>query len=184
MVAAVESLVNEVPDFGEYFPHFDPLEDIQSPYLFTYYSLPFMPEILPKLDPLSRNHLQELQRTIYESHGWEYALANAKAGKGLVARHLVKYLIKPGDIIVDIQGLKTQAYQALEWAEEMPPDDDGDREDYEDYNILRRKIPPKRGRKSQSNDVRKTLRYKWQLPVSSWRFDGHLRCMKRSYKSI
>ncbi|ERF73697.1 hypothetical protein EPUS_00951 [Endocarpon pusillum Z07020] len=178
MVAAVESLVSEVPDFGVYFPHFDTLNDIQAPYLFMYYSLPFMPDILPKLDPLSRNLLQELQKTIDESHGWEYASANAKAGKGLVARHLVKYLIKPGDVLVDIQGLETQAYQALEWAEELPPDDDGDREDYEDYDISRRKIPLKRGPKSQSNDVRKKLRYKWRLPVSSWRFDGHFEMHK------
>jgi hypothetical protein len=172
MVAAVEKFVSEVPDFGEYFPDFDPLDDAHAPYLFMYYSMPFMAEILPNLDPLSRNLLQGLRKTIDESHGWEYTSAKARARKGLVSRRLVKYLIRPGDVLVDIQGLDTQAYVALKWAEEEPPEDDGDREDYEEYDIARRKKPPKRGSKSQGKGTWKKLRYRWKVPVSSWRFDG------------
>jgi hypothetical protein len=60
MVEAVEKLVQDVPEFGEYFPYFDPEKEIKAPYLFMYYCMPFLPDVLPKLDPLSRNLMNQL----------------------------------------------------------------------------------------------------------------------------
>jgi hypothetical protein len=41
MVEAVEKLVQDVPEFGEYFPYFDPEKEIKAPYFFVYYCMPF-----------------------------------------------------------------------------------------------------------------------------------------------
>ncbi len=172
MVKAVEELVQEVPEFGEYFPYFDPEKEIKAPYLFMYYCMPFIPDVLPKLNPLSRNLVNQLQKGIKATHGHEYTSATLQAKKGLVARHLFKYLIRPGDILVNLRGPATQAFIALDWAEEVLPAIDGDPEDYELFDHLRRKRTPKRGPKAKPINAQKSLRYTWQVPVSHWEFDG------------
>ena len=69
MMEAVKNLVHEVLGFGDYFPYFDPEKDIEAPYLFMYYSMPFIPSILPKLDPLSQNLVNQLLQSIEATHG-------------------------------------------------------------------------------------------------------------------
>ncbi|KAI9860340.1 MAG: hypothetical protein M1813_006229 [Trichoglossum hirsutum] len=172
MIEAVEKLVQEVPDFGEYFPYFEAHRSINAPYMFMFYCMPFIPDVLPDLDPLSRSLVAQLERTVEASHGYEYESARMQAEKGLVAGHLFKYLIRPGDALVDIQGPLTQAYVALDWAEENPPAEDGNPEDYEEYDYLRRRRTPKRGSKVKASNAQKSLKYSWNVPVSYWKFDG------------
>lgn len=172
MVEAVEKLVQDVPEFGKYFPYFDPEKEIKAPYLFMYYCMPFLPDVLPKLDPLSRNLINQLQKSVTATHGHEYASARLQAEKGLVARHFFKYLIRPGDLLVNLRGPATQAFIALNWAEENPAAIDGDPGDYELYDHLRRKRTSKRGPEAKTINAQKSLRYTWQVPVSHWEFDG------------
>jgi hypothetical protein len=169
---AVERLVQSVPDFGEYFPHFDAAREIATPYLFMYYSIPYIPDILPDLDPLSRSLVEKLQKSIEDSHGYEYTSANLQFRKGLVARHLVKYLIRPGDVLVSPKGPSTQAYIALDWPTEREPPIDGHPEDYEEYDRYRRRKMPRWRPEARPSGGRKFLRYEWMIPVWHWRFDG------------
>lgn len=134
--------------------------------------MPFMADIIPGLDPLSQKLLQELQKTIDESHGWEYAIAKAKAREKLVSSHLVKYLVRPGNVLVDVQGLNTKSYMALNWPEEEPIDDDSNNEYYEAYDIPLRKKLVKRWSNLRGKYMRKRLEYKWKVPVCSCKFDG------------
>jgi hypothetical protein len=116
--------------------------------------------------------MNQLQKSVKATHGHEYALARLQAEKGLVARHLFKYLIRSGDVLVSLRGPATQAFIALDWAEENPAAIDGDPEDYEVYDHLRRKRTPKRGPEAKTINAQKLLRYTWHVPVSHWEFDG------------
>ena len=140
MVEAVDEFVQKVPNFGEYFPFFDPERNIRAPYLFMYYSLPYIATVLPDLDTPSRNLVKQLAETLEKSHGYEYQSARLQAEKGKVARHLIRYLIRPGDVLVDNTYTESQAYVATGWIEgpevAVEESDDEEPDNYQGPELL------------------------------------------------
>jgi hypothetical protein len=136
-----------------------------------YYSAPYIPDILLKLDPISRHLLEQLEECIQTSHGFEHTSAKSQAEKGLVSKNLFNYLIRPGDVLVNSVGPLTQAYLALDWAKEVPQPEEGRPEDYNQWDEFTRVKGRKRG--TNANDTRNLVHYQWTVPVWSWRFDGH-----------
>lgn len=165
---AVNKVVRKVPNFSEYFPHFDVRKPIVAPYLFMFHSAPHLDDILEEIDGLSRRLIQKLWSHINEGYGVQYLRAREKTKDGKVSAELLKYLIKPGDILAHPDGPNTRAYMALQWPEEDPPPDDGHPEDYEEFDPIRRKETY-----SFRDDTNiKSLRYSWSIPVAFWEFDG------------
>lgn len=78
-----------------------------------------MPEIMPKLSETSRHLVEQLQQCIEESHGHEYDLPNSLAERGLVSQNLFKYLIRPGDVLVETTERKTLAYVTTDWVRKV-----------------------------------------------------------------
>lgn len=115
---AVEVLAEMIPDFYKLFPRFSVKAPIKAPYLFMYHSEPFMEKILPEVAPEYRRVLSLLRKSIYHSYGAEYAAAKEQAKNGRVSRSLFKYLIRPGDILVNPSGMETAGYEAIDWPEE------------------------------------------------------------------
>ncbi|KAL9619294.1 MAG: hypothetical protein Q9160_006059 [Pyrenula sp. 1 TL-2023] len=134
ILEAVEEFVERVPKFKDYFPHFDPYADIKAPYLFMYYSQPFVIIVLTELDDKHRGLMQKLYQAIIENYGWEYEAAKRQAKKGIVSRNLFKYLIQPLEVLVSPQGNNTEAYLTLDWVEEQPIEFSDTDEQYEEYD--------------------------------------------------
>jgi hypothetical protein len=170
MLDAVEELVQQVPRFGDYFPFFDPDERILAPYLFMYYIDPFLPQILPKIDISSRNLVKQLVVAIEKSHGYEYASAVLQAEKGKVARHLIKYMVRPGDVLVEHGSVAPQAYIATGWIEN--PEEVVEESHFDDTDRLRRKRIPRYGPLANSTNNRRMSTYSWEIPAWFWKFDG------------
>jgi hypothetical protein len=167
MIEAVEEFTELVPDFNYFFPYFDPRRAIKAPFLFMYYSAPYMPDVVPKLDRTSRHLVDQLDECIQISHGFEHTPARSLSKKGQVSKNLFKYLIRPGDVLVKIAGPQTRAYLALDWVKEIADPDEGRSEDYDEWGEYTRKRVPNRGTKN--HDART---YSWKVPVWSWAFDG------------
>ena len=172
MLDAVEELVQQIPKFGDYFPYFDPEGQILAPYLFMYYSAPFIPEILPDLDIPSQNLIRQLQSAIEKSYGYEYDSAKLQAEKGRVSRKHLKYLIQPGDVLVSngSGGNIPQACIATSWIER--PEITLDESQYEESDFIQRKRIPRYGPLANSASSRKLITCTWQVPMWFWEFDG------------
>jgi len=171
MLNAMKELVQQIPKFGDYFPYFDPGEPIPAPYLFMYYSAPFIPEILPNLDVLSQNLIRQLQSAIDKSYGHEYDSAKLQAEKGRVSRKHLKYLIQPGDVLVSngSDGNVPQACIATSWiSQEITPDES----QYEESDFIQRKHIPRYGSLTNSASSRKLITYTWLVSMWFWKFDG------------
>jgi hypothetical protein len=176
MIDAVEDFIQHVPDFDYYFPNFDSRRDVSDPYLFMFYSEPFMDDILPKLDGVGRRLLEQLRECVEASHGFDYSAANSLAEKGLVSKDLFKYLIRPGDILVKRAGPMTTAHLALDWVKEIPIAEEGASEDYNDQHEHVGRA--KRGKRGAHSDDART--YTWKVPVWSWYYDGQFHKQHRS----
>jgi len=172
MVDAVEELVQEIPGFGQYFPYFNPEGRILAPYFFMYYSAPFIHEVLPKLHVSSQNLIRQLQVAVDKSYGFEHRSAKLQAENGMVARKHLKYLVRPGDVLVS-NGLDEnipQAYIATSWIEtpETAPEDSQP----EESDFVQRKRTPRYGSLAKSASEHTLTTYTWQVPVWNWKFDG------------
>ncbi|KAI4619722.1 hypothetical protein J4E83_005577 [Alternaria metachromatica] len=172
MLDAVEELVQQIPKFGDYFPYFDPEGQILAPYLFMYYSAPFIPEILPDLDTPSQNLIRQLQSAIEKSYGYEYDSAKLQAEKGRVSRKHLKYLFQPGDVLVrnGTGGYVPQACIATDWIER--PETTLEDSQYEESDYIQRKRIPRYGPLANSESSRKLTTYSWEVPMWYWLFDG------------
>ncbi|PVI00367.1 hypothetical protein DM02DRAFT_563308 [Periconia macrospinosa] len=170
MLDAVEELVQRIPDFGEFFPYFDPESNIPAPYLFMYYSEPFVADVLPDLDLPSQDLIKQLQKVISKSHGYEYESAKLQTDKGMVSRHLMKYLIRPGDVLITQGSFGLQAYIAMAWIEK--PEKTLEEEEYEEYDRTVKKRVPRYGSLAQSGGKKKKTTYEWKIPAWCWKFDG------------
>jgi hypothetical protein len=172
MLDAVEELVQQIPKFGDYFPYFDPEGQILAPYLFMYYSAPFIPEVLPNLDVPSQKLIRQLQAAIEKSYGYEYDSAKMQAEKGRVARKHIKYLIRPGDVLVrnESGGNIPQACIATGWIER--PETVLEESQYEESDYIQKKRIPRYGPLANSASSRKLTTYVWEVPMWYWLFDG------------
>jgi hypothetical protein len=135
-----------------------------------YYSAPFIDDIRPELDLTSQNLIGQLQTAIDQSHGYEYKSAKLQAEKGMVARHLLKYLIRPGDVLINNHTTTLQAYIAMGWADS--PEEIMEDSLYEEWDYVRRKRIPRYGPLAKAAGSKKTTTYRWTVPVWYWRFDG------------
>ncbi|CEN61299.1 hypothetical protein ASPCAL07956 [Aspergillus calidoustus] len=167
MINAVEDFVQNVPGFKFFFPEFDPRAKIQSPYLFIFYSIPSMGDARSKLDAQGQKLFDLLYKCIDSSHGLEYASARKYESEGLTSSRLLQYLIKPGDVLVNLAGPNTQAYVALDWARPLFAMEG----DYE-AALAYMKEEGTSNPDSKSHHS-KRLTYSWTVPVAHWSFDGN-----------
>ncbi|CAN9106303.1 unnamed protein product [Alternaria alternata] len=164
MLDAVDQLIQHIPRFDDYFPNLDLQEEIPAPYMFMYYSAPFISELLPRLDIFSQDLIRQLKATIEQSHGSEYESAKLQAEKGRVTHNHLDYLFRPGDVLVSngADGHAPQAYIATGWVQRRAAGSGNKQE----------KSSSKHGNRTNGGPSRKSTQYIWDIPVWYWDFDG------------
>ena len=170
IISAVEIVAQRLPEFYDLFPEIDLQKEIRAPYLFAYYSIPFFKKIQSYLSPLQNDLLSQLTDSILASHGKEYMEANRLSDKGVVTRRLMKYLVRPGDVLVKKDPVTPRAYMATTWATEDTEDKSGfDPISDEFKEAQNQKMRTKRGLSSVLPEKKK---YSWNVEAWSWSFDG------------
>ena len=166
MIKAVEQLARHIPDFAKLFPNFNPEKEISAPYMFIYHSIPLFDHVLPHITPLEKELLDMLVESVIASHGKEYKAAKQCQNKGIVSRRLVKYLVRPGDVLVRTEDNVPRAYVAVSWAREGKVDDE-------------EKTNPREGRSHKINAQKdqgpRIREYRFDVVVWSWAFNGSFR---------
>lgn len=173
MRSAVKELVQQIPRFDDYFPYFNLDREIPAPYLFMYYSTPFITGVLPKLSTRSRNLIKQLQAVLAESYGHEYTSAKLQAEKGMIARKYLKYLIRPGDVLVSsaTEGNIPQACIAGGWI--VAPETTLEKSELEEWEHLGKQLIEGHDSLVNPTSSRKMTTYVWKVPVWHWSFDGN-----------
>jgi hypothetical protein len=168
MQDAIEAVISRIHDFDDYFPGFEPRDHVPAPYLFMYYSAPFIPDILADLDQSERNLITQLYDTIKRSYGTEYKAAKDQASRGFVSPQVLKYLIRPGDVLISNTGNDLQAYKVKNWILNAP----SIQQNSTSQHTYSRKKRMSKNAVSAENGVRDWKTYTWVVPVWRWAFDG------------
>jgi hypothetical protein len=183
MKSAMQEMAGQVPDFSRCFPRFEALEDVPAPYLFMYYAKQYWDECQSGLSLQSQRLLSLLKQCIMESYGAEYEAADGAFADGLVSGRYMKYLVRPGDVLVMTDGLQISAFMSLDWIAEIDPyteDRKAHQSEYSEIYVRRRERSPtgKGNYRSRSSSASQILIYEtsspsyWRVNAWSWEFAG------------
>lgn len=167
LLGAVENMEEQLPEIASLFPDFNPEKRISAPYLVFFYSIPLLSQVKPHLTILQDELLNQLVDGILENYGKEYVAARRLAAEGMTTQRLLKYLVKPGDVLVTrLHG--QQAYMATSWAAEERTEDGAEEDEWS---------PPsqRQTRHSGQRNAHKTIggkTFTWRVNVWFWDFDG------------
>lgn len=120
VIIALEKLNENIPGLSSLFPDFDPTKKIVAPYMFIFCSLPLLERVECHLSSLESHLLNQLIDCILERQREEYDAAKRCNSQGTVSKQLMKYLVRPGDVLVSTEGSTVEAYIATTWARESP----------------------------------------------------------------
>ena len=172
MQDAFEEMIEEVPFFHQHFPNFESRRKLKSPYMFMFYSAPFLPEILPRLETTSQNLLKQLKDAIDRGYGREYELVRSQSEKGLVSKNHLQYLIRPGDVLIEgIYSESSQAWISTGWLEISGEEIDKERQS-DEWKAARRQRTPMQNAMSEVAGHRKVTTYGWSVGAWAWQYDG------------
>ena len=118
VIIAVEKLNANIPGLSSLFPDFDPTKEMVAPYMFIFCSLPLLERVECHLSSLESHLLNQLIDCILERQRKEYDAVKRCNSQGTVSKRLMKYLVRPGDVLVSTEGSTVKAYIATTWAKE------------------------------------------------------------------
>ncbi|KAL3447312.1 P-loop containing nucleoside triphosphate hydrolase protein [Aspergillus insuetus] len=121
MIEAVEEYLSTQPKFEGIFPDFDARQEISAPYLFWFTFRSGYASALRSLAPRHRALIKNLGKWISDQYGEVYKRVDGQLLRGVVSAETMKYLVKPGDVLVSEEDGVLQAYMAASWAKEVTP---------------------------------------------------------------
>lgn len=163
LILAVERLGENIPDFANFFPNFDPDREIPAPYVFIYHSMRLFDYVVPHLLHLEHDLLEQLNESVLASHGQNTRCCKAPRSQRYVSRRLVKYLVRPSDVLVRTQDFVPHAYVATTWAKEGKPDREASRKSEEGRPLTLN---------AEKNQGPRKRTYILEVAAWSWAFDG------------
>lgn len=120
MIQAAEEFFGQQPKFAEEFPGLNIENGVGAPYLFWYYYR--SKNALEGLSPTSLASMKLLTSWIEENYGELYDLVEDQLGRGVVSAKTIKFLVKPGDIVVwkEKRDLTAAVAESWLWARKTP----------------------------------------------------------------
>ncbi|KAL4788115.1 P-loop containing nucleoside triphosphate hydrolase protein [Aspergillus varians] len=120
MIQAVQQYLSKQPDAKSVSQIVDINREIPAPYLFWYHFRPSFRNTLNELSSQHRELLELLADWMDANYDNKYTHADAQISRGVISRESMKYLVRPGDVLIAEQEGHLQAYLATSWAEEIP----------------------------------------------------------------
>lgn len=115
LMYAVESLLQADDGYRTMLDDFRETSELVSPYLFVFYQRDEWNRVRQSLSESCQQQMAMLWDYIVQSHGAEYAAADLKIGNGMITPDLLKYLFKPGQLLVQRQDDGMQGWICTDW---------------------------------------------------------------------
>ncbi|PYI06177.1 P-loop containing nucleoside triphosphate hydrolase protein [Aspergillus sclerotiicarbonarius CBS 121057] len=116
MIRALQNFFFMQPDYDKLFPHLDLRKEVPAPYLFWYCFRSSYETVKSLLSTNDKRLIQLFDEWVTPNHEIEYAKVDDQIQKGVISRLSMKYLVKPGTVLVSQKRGQLQAYMATSWA--------------------------------------------------------------------
>lgn len=171
LVNAIEALLKAEDEYASILQSFRQTSELEAPYLFVFHQRNDWERIRLSLPESSHQQLVMLWDYILQSQGAEYAVADSRISLGKITPELLKYLFKPGQLLVQNKDDGMQGWICEDWPRvirrgEKPP---WSRQD----KTAGATEPEKSESHARSNPL-------CQLSAWHWEFDGEFQRKKET----
>lgn len=115
LVDAVGALLGEQEEYASILERFEETSELLSPYLFVFHQRNEWEKIRLSLPDSSYQQLTMMWDYIVQSQGAEYAAADSEISIGTITEGLLKYLFKPGQLLVQNKDGEIQGWICADW---------------------------------------------------------------------
>lgn len=170
LLNAVEALLEAKDEYASILRSFRQTSELVAPYLFVFHQRNDWERIRLSLPESSQQQLVMLWDYILQSQGPEYALADSKISLGKVTPELLKYLFKPGQLLVQNKDDEMQGWICEDWPRDIRR---GEMTPIRQAKTARTTKPEKSESHARSNP-------KLELNAWHWEFDGEFQRRKET----
>ena len=114
---ALKFILKFEPEYSSLLHHYRSTQEIRAPYLFIYHSRQHWENILNRFSPSTKEQLNRLTNYVFGQYGHEYSTADSLFSQRKISADFVKYLFKPGEILVACEDNEHLGYVAESWPE-------------------------------------------------------------------
>lgn len=115
LVNAVEGLLEAKDEYASILKSFGQTKELKAPYLFVFHQRNEWDSIRLLLPGSNNQQMTMLWEYILQSQGAEYAAADSKISIGKITPQLLKYLFKPGQLLVQRKDDEIQGWMCKDW---------------------------------------------------------------------
>ncbi|TGO36450.1 hypothetical protein BHYA_0124g00110 [Botrytis hyacinthi] len=117
LTGAIKSILKSKPEFVDLLAWFEKDEtELPSPFVFIYHSRAVIQELIEDTSDLNAvRQLKLMMDYIYKNYGPEYDAADTMFDASYVPQPYIKYLFKPGDVLVKGTGSDVNGYMLVTW---------------------------------------------------------------------
>lgn len=170
LVSAVEALLEAKDEYASILGSFRAKHELAAPYLFVFHQRNERQRIQQSLPEYSHQQLSMLWDYIVRSQGAEYAAADSQISLGKTSPELLKYLFKPGQLLVQNKDDEMQGWICEDWPRVTRR---GETIPFRQAKISGATKPEKSGSHAEPN-------LQWEFSAWHWEFDGEFRGKKET----
>lgn len=115
LVEAIKSLLESREEYAEFLSQYRSSYELPAPYLFVYHSRKHLEDIHRNLSLSASKQLSLLSNYITKQYGHEYTAADTLLSQNKISQEFVRYLFKPGDVLVSHVDGQYTGYIATSW---------------------------------------------------------------------
>ena len=117
LIEAIKTLLGSRQEYAEILREFSTSYELAAPYLFIYHSRKSLEDFQNNLPLPAKAQLSLLSKFVTEQYADEYAAADALLSQGKISPRHVRYLFKPGDLLVSRVDGQYMGYISTSWPE-------------------------------------------------------------------
>jgi AAA+ superfamily predicted ATPase len=117
LVEAIQTLLKSDSIFSQFKDHFKSTREVAAPYLCIYHTRESYHPVPKEIDPMVTDHFDLMRRYVLDQFGAEYSRADNMMSSGIITRQYIKYLFKPGQLVLSKGDHSESAYLTTSWPE-------------------------------------------------------------------
>ena len=115
LIGAIEILLDSQPQYAELAGEFSKSLELPAPYLFIFHSRKSLEEFQDSLLAHAKAQLSSLLNYVTEKYADEYAAADSLLSQNKISPKFLRYLFKPGDLLISRVDGHYQGYVSKSW---------------------------------------------------------------------
>lgn len=173
LVEAVNLVLGSQDKYGDLWYDFQETSELAAPYLFVFHQRGYPDTLSDTAKQTSREQLTSLWNHVIQKHGDEYITADASLSIGKITSDTIKFLFKPGDILIQRKGDFCLGWVAESWAKHVKTCQNTREKARAAINRTSQNTLYGTENASREMAIERVWVQSWTIPAWNWDFDGN-----------